>query len=270
MAKQHGSYLVGFSGRLGPAIGYMWNGRWCLRSRPAHVHNPRSAAQVAHRTLFKAEVQLAARLRWALTTTLTAQARAAGMTAFNLFVSMNQPCFALADSEFCVDWEHLQLSLGPVAPVALTAAARTADNRLSVSFERNPLGVACRSHDLVYLYVYCPEADEGCLAAPVYRRAQRVEVLLPDAMQGREVVLYAMVQDEAGRWSPTAWGGALAAEGTLAAALADEDAPLASLSIARETPAQGDATANNTQSTPYHNSLSLPGVGPGMGGPGRG
>ena len=211
MAKQYGSYLGGFSGRLGPAIGYLWNGRWCLRSRPAYVHNPRSEAQVAHRTLFKAEVQLAARLRWALTTALTAQARAMGMTAYNLFVSMNQPCFALAGGEFCVDWEHLQLSQGPVAPVALGTPAVDADNVLTVSFERNAGMRRSKARDLVHLYVYCPEAGRGVLAAPVYRRDQRIRLLLPEAFRGRTLAIYGFAQDEQGEFSPTDYAGCTAA-----------------------------------------------------------
>ena len=58
MAKQSEGYLGGFSGRLGPAVGYMWNGKWCLRSHQQFVHNPRTAAQVEHRELFKQQVQL--------------------------------------------------------------------------------------------------------------------------------------------------------------------------------------------------------------------
>ena len=206
MAKQYGGYLGGFSGRLGPAIGYLWNGRWCLRSRPTHVHNPRTEAQTAHRTLFKAEVQLAARLRWPVTLTLTALAREAGMTAFNLFVSMNQPCFALQEGRFAVDWSRLRLSAGPVAPVAVEAAERDADGRLGVTFEKNPLRAACSSQDLVYLYVHCPATGSGCLAAPVHRRTRHIEVLLPDAMAGQAVMLYLMVQERTGRWSETAVG----------------------------------------------------------------
>lgn len=29
MAKQTAGYLSGFSGKLGTAVGYMWNEKWC-------------------------------------------------------------------------------------------------------------------------------------------------------------------------------------------------------------------------------------------------
>ncbi len=207
MAKQYGSYLGGFSGKLGPAIGYMWNGRWCMRSRPAQVHNPRTEAQVAHRTAFKGEVQLAARMRWAVMQGLTASARELGMTAYNLFVSLNQPAFSLEAGQLVVDWSRLQLSVGPVAPVQGGEVSVHEGNVLSVSFEKNPLHAPASAYDSVRLYAYSPSTGLGYLTAPVYRRSQRIEALLPDEMAGSEVHLYLMVQDEAGRCSTTAYAG---------------------------------------------------------------
>ena len=83
-----------FSGTLGGAIGYLWNGKWCMRSRPSAVHNPRTPEQVAHREMFKREVQLAAELRWAVVESMSAMAREMGMTAYNHFVSVNQAAFS--------------------------------------------------------------------------------------------------------------------------------------------------------------------------------
>lgn len=199
MAKQTSGFLGGFSGRLGPVIGYQWNGRWCMRSHQPYVHNPQTAAQMAHRTLFKQQVQLAARLRWAVTTTLTGPARQAGMTAFNLFVSLNQHAFGQTDSRLCVDWSRLQLSLGDVAPVAAATAVREDGNVLSVSFDRGH-GAA---YDLVYLYVYAPDLGQGFLSAPAYRREKHLRLALPDAFADCELHAYLMVRHDDGRWSPT-------------------------------------------------------------------
>lgn len=209
MAKQYGGYLGGFSGKLGPAIGYMWNGRWCLRSRPQVVHNPRTAAQEAHRSAFRSQVQLAARMRWAVCQGFTALAREHGMTAYNLFMHLNQSCFSMTDGALQVDWEGLQLSMGPVAPVALREATVEADNVLNVSFEQNPLRLSAKSYDRVSLYLYAPATGQGYMTAPVYRRTQHLSLALPAGMAGHEVHLYLMVQDDAGRRSASAYGGCL-------------------------------------------------------------
>ena len=95
MAKQYVSSMGGFSGRLGQVVGYQWNGRWCLRVRPAVVRNPRTALQQASRARFSGGVQLAARMRWAVMEGLRTVARQNGMTAYNAFCSLNQHAFSM-------------------------------------------------------------------------------------------------------------------------------------------------------------------------------
>ncbi|MCR5444059.1 MAG: DUF6266 family protein [Bacteroidales bacterium] len=209
MAIQYGSYLGGFSGKLGPAIGYQRNGVWCMRSRPQHVRNPRTVRQMACRQKFKSEVQLAARMRMAVAYTLRESAREAHMTPYNLFVSLNQPCFVLDEGQLAVDYRRLTLSVGPAAPVALTEAVAEGGNILKVSFEKNPLGLSARAYDEVYLYVYAPGVERGFLSAPVYRRDRQLRVSLPDAFGGEELQLWLMVRNERGEWSPSVYGGSL-------------------------------------------------------------
>ena len=209
MAKFENGYMGGFSGKLGSAIGYMWNGKWCLRSRPTQVHNPRTEAQQEHRAAFREQVRLAARMRWVLLQSMTEAARAAGMTAYNLFVSLNQHAFSSEGGELRVDYPSLVLSLGPVAPVQASQVVATGGSRLEVDFERNPLHQQCDAYDAVHLYVYSPSLGQGYLAAPVYRRQKKVSVLLPDLFEGSEVHIYLYVSDQQGRCSETAYGGCL-------------------------------------------------------------
>ena len=203
MAKQTSGYLGGFSGRLGPAVGYMWNGKWCVRSHQPMVHNPRTEAQVAHRELFKQEVQLAAKMRLAVTTTLTALAREVGMTSYNLFVKANQQAFSAVDGVLRVDYSQLRLSMGDVAPVALTEMERTEDNVLRVRYRKGDGG----RYDHVYLYAYVPDLGRGYLSAPAYRGDKRIAMVLPDAFAGHEAQVYLMVMSRDGRWSDSLYAG---------------------------------------------------------------
>ena len=213
MGKLYGGYMGGFSGKLGPAVGYMWNGKWCVRSHQPLVNNPRTPAQVAHRDMFKREVQTAASMRWAVTTCLTDEARLMGMTSYNLFVHLNQEAFSLVDSQLHIDYSLVQLSVGDVRPVVAEGAEYTADNVVEVSFDKNG-GAA---YDSVYLYIYCPELERGFLTTPAYRRVKRISALLPDEYAGREVHLYLMVQNDRGQWSVTSYGGSLLCDETAGA-----------------------------------------------------
>ena len=197
--------MGGFSGRLGTAVGYMWNGKWCLRAHNPMVHNPRTQAQEEHRAVFKQEVQLAANMRSVVVRSLTAQARELGMTSYNLFVRMNQPAFGAEEGRLTVDYSALRLSMGDVAPVELRAMAWDDDNVLSVRFR------GCERHNLdyVYLYVYVPDCGKGCLSAPVYRYEKKVSMLLPDFFAGHEAQVYLLAMSEDGRWSDSRFAGAI-------------------------------------------------------------
>jgi hypothetical protein len=207
MAKQYVSSMGGFSGRLGQVVGYQWNGRWCLRVRPAVVRNPRTALQQTARARFSGGVQLAARMRWAVMEGLRTVGRQNGMTAYNAFCSLNQNAFAMENGVFTVDYPTLRLSTGPVAPVAVIGAVVDDRNVLEVSFEKNPMHMRADSVDMVHVYVYSPEMGEGYLAAAVYRCKGHVAVALDERYAGQKVHIYAFVSDTAGRCSETAYGG---------------------------------------------------------------
>jgi hypothetical protein len=221
MAKQAEGFLGGFNGRLGPVVGYRWKGVWCVRAQSDFVRNPRTAAQQAHRALFKAEVQLAGRMRWALNTGLKLPADEMNMTPMNLFVKANQQAFSEVEGRLAVDYPSLRISGGTVAPVALTEASVDEDNVLNIRFEKNPLRRTCGVHDNVYFWIYSEELEMGYLANPVYRRVQQAHVALPDMFRGYALHIYAFAQDDAGRCSETAYIGC--GYGTVSAEVVDEE-----------------------------------------------
>ena len=209
----------GFRGAVGPVVGYQWRGRWCMRSRPQTVRNPRTEAQQRHRMMFKAEVQLASRMNWLLRESFAGLSLDAGLTPCNYFIRENQHCFGWsrvpaegregeeAEGRLTVDWGSLVLSHGPVAPVAFGVPRVTEGTTLTIGFERNPLHVRADAFDKVYLFLYCPELEACWLASPVYRRAQEVGVVLPRRWAGKEVQLWGVVSDDKGRWSETIYIG---------------------------------------------------------------
>ena len=208
MAKQTDGILGGFNGKVGTVVGYRWKGIWCVRSHNALARNPRTEAQQAHRAMFKAEVQLAGKMRWAVNVGLKLPADEMNMTAQNLFVKGNQHAFSSVDGFFKVDYAALQVSCGPVAPVAMTEASVDEDNVLNIKFEKNPLHRSCDSHDSIFFWIFSEELQEGYLSNPVYRRMQKAAVALPDEFQGTTLHVYAFAQDEQGRCSETGYAEA--------------------------------------------------------------
>lgn len=205
MAKQSAGYMGGFTGKLGTAVGYMWRGVWCMRAHNPFPSNPRTPKQVAHREMFKQEVQLAASMRWAINKSFKEVSYEMGMTPYNLFVHLNQHAFSLNEGVFTVDYRALRLSTGPLEEAVYEAPVWTADNVVTVNFERG----GGKGRDYVSLYIYCPEKETGILTAPVYRNAKKVSSMLPTMFAGREVHVYGLVSNDEGLWAETTYVGSL-------------------------------------------------------------
>ena len=218
MGKQTEGINGGFRGTVGTVVGYMWRGQWCMRARPRFYHDAKTEAQLEQRELFKATVAYAGRVREVLRTGFHAPALAAHKTECNYFLKVNKGCFAMADGELAVDYEHLRVSEGPVAPVGFGEAVLQSDTVISIPFEKNPEHRRAYSDDKVYVAAFCDNPpqyyDDALLSLPVYRRTGSITVSLPDAWAGHEVHLYGFVQDNAGRTSDSVYLGAVTLEYT--------------------------------------------------------
>ncbi len=220
MAKQTVGYLGGFQGTLGPAIGYMWNGKWCVRSKPGVVRNPRTPEQVAQREMFKHEVQLAADLGETVVRTMREQSREMGMTSYNLFVHVNQHAFSMVpysstnasrrspspslgeeSGVFTVDWAKLRLSIGDVPPVEAPRMTMTEDNVLEISFEKGH----GYSHDQVFAVVYAPGLNNSFMSYPAFRRDKHISIALPNNFAHEELKVWLLVESPDNRWSEAAY-----------------------------------------------------------------
>ena len=201
MAKINQGVLGGFSGTIGPVIGYQWRGRWCMRTKPRTVLNPRTEAQQAHRMVFRDMVQLAGQMKEALRQGLHTASLEAQMTECNLFVKLNKECFG----EGGVDYEGLVVSKGSVAPVDFKEARRDEHGAIHVRFERNPQHMRANAYDEVYLFVYCPAHRRGILSLPVHRHTKTLSLSLPTEWEGLPVHCYGFVTDYAQRASNSSY-----------------------------------------------------------------
>ena len=206
MGKQTSGINGGFHGKVGNVVGYMWRGQWCMRAKPQEFHDAKTERQLEQRSLFKASVAFAGRLKDILRLGFQQQALRLHKTECNYFLMVNKRCLAWDGENLAVDFENLKVSEGPVAPVAFTRVERGAtDEELEISFEKNPEHRNCGSNDKVYVAAICAGRSEAVLSLPVYRRMQHITLLLPAHWAGEEVHLYGFVQDNAGRTSDSSY-----------------------------------------------------------------
>ena len=211
MAKQRYGINDGYRGTVGAVIGYMWRGKWCLRSRPRSVRNPNTPRQRAARDLFAQTSHLASLMKSAVRLGFNAVALERHRTAHNHFQSVNRDCFSLHEGQLEVDYENLLLAEGPVAPVGFREP-QVSGRELTVAFEVNPEQRRARGDDEVLLYVWCPSRGEGLLSTPSYRRTRQVTIALPEDWVGCEVHLYGFVRDSDGRASDSTYLGSASFE----------------------------------------------------------
>ena len=295
MAKQRFGINDAYRGTVGTVIGYEWRGRWCLRARPLHVRNPRTAKQQSNRQLFKQMVDLASHMKFALRKGLRGVSLGMHVTECNLFVKRNKECFSLdGEGRVVVDWERLIVSEGEVAapgftgtvlmdtrlmdtalmdtalmdtPLSQPQAAASSPNlgeqlngmgrgkllilgeqldgkqpilgehldskgrgrrylgsspKLGEGDRRGAVVEECveipfewdggSGDDEVYVYAYCPEAEEGVLSASAWRRSGSVQLTLPERWQGKEIHFYGFAVEEKGRASATVYIGRMETE----------------------------------------------------------
>ena len=157
MATVNDGFIGGFRGRMGNVVGYVWRGKYCVRSLPGEFHDAKTPMQMEQRSLFRQTIRFASRARKVLLAGLHTQSVNSHLTEYNYFMRINKRCFALEDNVLQVDYENLLLSDGPVAPVAFGVPTMLDDRTISIDFEKNPLHRAVSSEDRVYLAAYCPE-----------------------------------------------------------------------------------------------------------------
>lgn len=210
MGKQIGGINGPYLGKVGKVIGYQWKGMWVTRAVPEEIHDAKSEKQLGQRGRFRASVALAARLRDILLIGLKQSAAKASKTEYNYFQMINNDCLAWDGESLVVDYEHLRLSEGPVAPVAFPNGVQRSEagggaQSITIPFEKNPEHRNCNSNDKVYVAAICASRNEAVLSLPVYRRMKSITLELPSVWEGEEVHFYGFVQDIAGRTSESVY-----------------------------------------------------------------
>ena len=194
-------------GKVGPAVGYLWKGRPCLRAYRDHINFPNTEEQLRQRSWFLGMVRFAAQATPVLRLGLHRQANEAKMTEGNMFVLLNKRHFRLVDGVLDIDYAHLLLTAGSAADVYFHEPQFKEDEVVEVDFEKNALSLRASGDDSVYLYVYAPRLGRGFLSAPVARRSKTLIVKLPENWSGEEVHLYGFVVDRDGRPSNSTYIG---------------------------------------------------------------
>lgn len=205
MAKIKNGFLDRFEGKLGPAVGYQWKGRACVRSLQPFPHNPQTPAQQRHRSCFRTLSRLASDMLPVVRIGFRGPAREGQTSEYNCFMRTNNQCVCMVNDEVQVDYAALTVAEGPLPTVAFGQPQVGDDLTVSVPF----VAESGRPRDYVLLYAYAPALQSGQLALPVYRQQELIVTTLPSAWRGHTVHLHAFCWDRDQQTSPSTYVGQL-------------------------------------------------------------
>ena len=188
MAKVNWGILDGFIGKVGTVVGSFWKGKAVMRAYKRQVRDRNSEAQQIARIRFAAIGRLSGAFLPAIRVGFQAVARRQQMTEGDIFVRENWGhVHGDISGGATVDYEDFVVAQGHLPEVQFGNA--TFENPLQVDVPINDSASVIGSHrdDIVYVFVYSPEACAGILSDTGVRVDEEVSIHVPAYWNGHRV-----------------------------------------------------------------------------------
>lgn len=194
MAKVVLGILDGFIGKVGTVVGAFWKGLPVMRAYKRKAHNPQSELQMLVRARFTVISKLASDFLSALYVGLGTEARKLHMTEGDLFVRKNWGAVtATSPDNVTTDYGELIIAAGPQRGVQFGSPRFDNPLEVELSFSTNDGEPKTTDDDLVYVFAYSPDVNDGILSQPVKRSTQSMTLTVPGHWSGQKVHLWGFV-----------------------------------------------------------------------------
>lgn len=178
-----------FTGKVGNLVGCTWKGVPYMRTRPAHMTNPRTEKQQGQRSKF----QIALHFLRTLTPFLRTGYRefADGQTAFNAAMSYIMKNAMVEDEQgWMIDYGKVLVSHGSLTQVS-AATVTTEGNKAGFTWVDNSGQGNATATDEALIVVYNPEKNQAVYNTAAGRRAdQKAELSLPQEWEDDLLIAY--------------------------------------------------------------------------------
>lgn len=208
MAKIDNGYMGAFNGKLGPAVGYKWKGRSCLRALNLWPRNPRTRKQQAGRMVFGTTSSIASGCRLVSRIGLRGLASERKISETSVFISLNRQHVSYENGEVTVDYPSLQFSYGDLPSVAFGHPQVEGDRQIGVDISILP-DCAGDLQDLVFIVAYSPGKGRAGLSRHSLRCENHVSIRVDWQLASSELHLYGFVWDKGSRASNTTYLGSI-------------------------------------------------------------
>ena len=185
--------LSDFRNKIGTVVGQRWRaGQYTTRAYVKDVRNPRTTKQQLQRAKFATLGRLASEYQVASELGFRPLLSSKPTTAVAEFVKRNSGAVhANTVDSVTVDYADLIIAAGGLTNVRFGTPQFDSPGQVDVSFTENMgSGVHTALTDLVYLFIYCPDAKCGLLSDPVQRSERSISVNTPAYWNGMKVHVY--------------------------------------------------------------------------------
>ncbi|MBR1850628.1 MAG: hypothetical protein IJ789_04550 [Bacteroidales bacterium] len=192
MATIKQGILGGFSGLVGNVVGSSWKSRAVIKSRPLHVHDPKTAKQLLSRARF-ATVQHLASVVGLSTINAGFHSKSRYMTESNYFFKCNYDAVTGFDADnLDVDYSKVVVAEGRLPGVAVTQNAASEDPLSAHVAWVDVSDLDSSAGDMVRIVALDPEQGTS-VAFSANRSTREADVTLPAFMKGHTVHFYLFV-----------------------------------------------------------------------------
>lgn len=181
--------LGGFSGKVGPIVGFRWKSKYYIRARAAKVSNPRTPKQQEQRGKFATAFNFLKNIKPFVRIGYKEFTRE--RSAFNSAMSYMLKRAVTGDGkDVKIDFDRVLVSAGSLMPVFEGTATQDRDKMYFDWQDNSGMGNA-ESADIVMLLVYNKEKETAVYDTEAALRSDRhAELSLPNDWEGDEQVAY--------------------------------------------------------------------------------
>lgn len=181
--------LGGFSGKVGPIVGFRWKSKYYIRARAAKVSNPRTPKQQEQRGKFATAFNFLKNIKPFVRIGYKEFTRE--RSAFNSAMSYMLKRAVTGDGkDVKIDFDRVLVSTGSLMPVFEGTATQDRDKMYFDWQDNSSMGNA-ESADIVMLLVYNKDKETAVYDTEAALRSDRhAELSLPNDWEGDEQVAY--------------------------------------------------------------------------------
>ena len=181
--------LGGFSGKVGPIVGFRWKSKYYIRARAAKVSNPRTPKQQEQRGKFATAFNFLKNIKPFIRIGYKEFTRE--RSAFNSAMSYMLKRAVTGDGkDVKIDFDRVLVSTGSLMPVFEGTATQDRDKMYFDWQDNSDMGNA-ESADIAMLLVYNKDKETAVYDTEAALRSDRhAELSLPSDWEGDELVAY--------------------------------------------------------------------------------